>query len=79
MEDKFALIKKRFGSPDESEGSKSIIVNGKIHKEMRDHCRFSKKKIGGLTEDLISLYLSNPSEIEKLIDAMNKKKQEGGK
>jgi len=76
MEDKFALMKKKFGPPDESEGSKSIIVNGKIHKEMRDHCRFSKKKIGGLTEDLISLYLSNPNEVQKLIDAL---KKEGSK
>jgi hypothetical protein len=73
MEDKFALMKKKFGPPDESEGSKSIIVNGKIHKEMRDHCRFHKKKIGGLTEDLISFYLTNPDEVQKLIDSSRKK------
>jgi hypothetical protein len=72
MEDKFALMKKKLGPPSEDEGSKSIIVNGKIHKEMRDHCRFNKKKIGGLTEDLISLYLSNPEEIQKLIDGSKK-------
>lgn len=79
MQDKMSLMRKKFGPPEEPEGSKSIIVNGKVHKQMRDHCRFSKKKIGGLTEDLISLYLSNPTEIEKLIDEMKKKEQEGSK
>jgi predicted lactoylglutathione lyase len=76
MEDKFALMKKKLGPQEEDEPSKSIIVNGKIHKQMREHCRFQKKKIGGLTEDLISLYLSNPEEVQKLIDSM---KKSGGK
>lgn len=77
MQDKLSLMKKKFASPEEPEGSKSIIVNGKVHKQMRDHCRFQKKKIGGLTEDLILLYLSNPDAIQKLIDDLNKVKEAG--
>jgi len=53
--------------------SKSIIIDGDIHKQYRDYCRGKGIKIGTMTEDLIKLYLSNPKSFQKLIDE-NKEK-----
>jgi len=48
--------------------SKSVIINGQLHSEMKKYCMGSKRKIGGIIENLIRLYLSNPKETENLMD-----------
>ena len=76
MDDKFELMRKKLaGEPIERkrksnpDDPKAILIDGKLHKRYRDYCRFQKKKIGGLTEDLIELYLSKPDEIQNLINS----------
>ena len=48
--------------------SKSIIIDGKLHADMKHYCMGSKRKIGGVIENLIKLYLSDPKSVENLID-----------
>lgn len=48
--------------------SKSVIIDGQLHAKMKNYCMGSKRKIGGVIENLIKLYLANPKEIENLID-----------
>lgn len=55
----------------EENKSKSVIVDGALHASMKKYCTGTKRKIGGLIEDLIKLYLSNPKEIQKQIDKLN--------
>lgn len=54
--------------PKKNSDSKSVIINGKIHAEMKHFCKGGNRKLGGVIENLIRLYLSNPREIENLID-----------
>lgn len=51
--------------------SKSVIIDGLIHGEMKKHCIVTRKKIGGVIEDLLKLYLSNPKELQKQVDNLN--------
>jgi len=48
--------------------SKSVIIDGELHAKMKNYCMGRKRKIGGIIENLIKLYLDNPKEIENLID-----------
>jgi len=47
---------------------KSIIIDGNIHNRFKMLCKGKSMKIGGVIEDLIQLYLSNPRELQKMID-----------
>jgi hypothetical protein len=51
--------------------SKSVIIDGALHARMKNYCTGTKRKIGGVIEDLIKLYLSNPKELQKQIDNLN--------
>lgn len=48
--------------------SKSVIIDGQLHAQMKKYCTGTKRKIGGVIENLIRLYLANPKETENLID-----------
>lgn len=48
--------------------SKSVIINGDVHGKFKLFCKGKSLKIGGVIEDLIKLYLSDPKHIQKLID-----------
>jgi len=53
--------------------SKSIIVDGTLHNQLKKFCRSKGLKIGSLIEDLIKLYLNNPKIIQKNIDELKDK------
>jgi hypothetical protein len=48
--------------------SKSVIIDGDVHGRFKLFCKGKSLKIGGVIEDLINLYLDNPSQIRKLIE-----------
>lgn len=48
--------------------SKSVIINGDVHGDFKLFCKGKSLKIGGVIEDLIKLYLSDPNRVQKLID-----------
>jgi len=50
--------------------SKSIIVDGDLHNQLKKFCRNKGLKIGSLIENLIRLYLNNPKAIQKNIDEL---------
>jgi len=47
---------------------KSVIIDGELHGEFKLLCKGKSLKIGGVIEDLIRLYLSDPRGIQKVID-----------
>lgn len=47
---------------------KSVIIDGDLHQRFKLLCKGKSLKIGGVIEDLISLYLNNPRELQKMID-----------
>jgi len=47
---------------------KSIIVDGDLHYKFKMRCKSRNLKIGAVIEDLIRLYLTDPREIEKVIE-----------
>ena len=49
---------------------KSIIIDGKLHSQFKMLCKGKSMKIGGVIEDLIRMYLKNPKDVQKAIDAM---------
>ena len=50
---------------------KSIIIDGDLHYKFKVLCKGKNLKIGGVIENLIELYLSNPKKIQDLIDSLN--------
>ena len=52
--------------------SKSIIIDGNLHNRFKLLCKGKSLKIGGVIEDLISLYLDNPKKIQDLIEDTKK-------
>jgi hypothetical protein len=50
--------------------SKSVIINADTHGDFKTYCKGKSLKIGGVIEDLIKLYLSDPRTIQKLIDSL---------
>lgn len=61
-------ITKNEAKSEKKSTSKSVIIDGQLHAKMKKYCIGSKRKIGGVIENLIRLYLSNPKETENLID-----------
>lgn len=53
--------------------SKSVIINGEIHTQFKTFCKGKSLKIGGVIEDLITLYLTDPKRIDKLIEEIKEK------
>ena len=47
---------------------KSVIIDGELHGKFKLLCKGKSLKIGGVIEDLIELYLSDPRGIQKVID-----------
>lgn len=47
---------------------KSVIIDGELHGQFKLLCKGKSLKIGGVIEDLIRLYLSDPRGIQKVID-----------
>lgn len=47
---------------------KSVIIDGKLHTELKKICKGKKLKIGGVIEDLINLFINNPKEIQSMIE-----------
>ena len=47
---------------------KSVIIDGELHGKFKLLCKDKSLKIGGVIEDLIELYLSDPRGIQKVID-----------
>jgi len=49
---------------------KSVIIEGKLHNDFKILCKGKSLKIGGVIEDLISLYLNDPKKIQGLIEEL---------
>jgi len=47
---------------------KSVIIDGNLHYDFKVFCKGKSMKIGGVIENLIRLYLSDPKSVEKMID-----------
>ena len=47
---------------------KSIIIDGELHNRFKILCKGKSLKIGGVVENLISLYLTDPKKIQKMIE-----------
>ena len=47
---------------------KSVIIDGNLHNSFKLLCKGKSMKIGGVIEDLIGLYLSNPKEVQRMIE-----------
>lgn len=47
---------------------KSIIIDGNLHYNFKIMCKGKSLKIGGVIEDLITLYLDNPKKIHLMIE-----------
>lgn len=47
---------------------KSVIIGGNLHSRFKILCKGKSLKIGGVIEDLITLYLNNPKKIQTLIE-----------
>jgi len=47
---------------------KSVIIDGELHGRFKLLCKGKSLKIGGVIEDLISLYLDDPKKIQVLIE-----------
>ncbi len=51
---------------------KSIIIEGNLHSRFKLFCKGRSLKIGGVIEDLISIYLDEPKKIQSMIDESKK-------
>jgi hypothetical protein len=49
---------------------KSIIIDGELHGRFKMLCRGKSMKIGGVIEDLIRAYLSDPNGMQQVINAV---------
>lgn len=47
---------------------KSVIIDGELHGRFKMLCKGKSLKIGGVLEELITLYLTNPKEIQSMIE-----------
>ena len=47
---------------------KSIIIDGNLHYNFKIMCKGKSLKIGGVIEDLITLYLNDPKKIQIMIE-----------
>ncbi len=53
-------------------GSKSVIINAALHASLKNHCVGSSRKMGGVIENLIKLYLSDIKKIQEEMDNLTK-------
>jgi hypothetical protein len=51
--------------------SKSVIIDGDIHSKLKTFCAGKNLKMGGVIENLISLYLKDYKNVQKQIDSLN--------
>jgi len=56
---------------------KSVIIDGGLHNRFKLLCKGKSLKIGGVIEDLITLYLNNPKKIQVLIEESKEINYEG--
>ena len=49
---------------------KSVIIDGELHGKFKLLCKGKSLKIGGVLEDLIELYLTNPKKIQGMIEEL---------
>jgi len=49
---------------------KSVIIEGNLHSRFKLLCKGKSLKIGGVIEDLISLYLDNTKKIQTMIEEL---------
>jgi len=47
---------------------KSIIIDGNLHYKFKTMCKGKSLKIGGVIENLITLYLNDPKKIHSMIE-----------
>ena len=47
---------------------KSVIIDGRLHGKFKLLCKGKSLKIGGVIEDLIFLYLTDPKKTQELIE-----------
>ena len=47
---------------------KSVIIDGTLHSRFKLLCKGKSLKIGGVIEDLIELYLTDPKKTQELIE-----------
>jgi hypothetical protein len=47
---------------------KSIIIDGELHHKFKVFCKGKNLKIGGVAENLITLYMDRNLEIRKLLE-----------
>ena len=47
---------------------KSVIIDGNLHGKFKMLCKGKSLKIGGVLEDLIGLYLTDPKKIQGMIE-----------
>jgi len=47
---------------------KSVIIDGRLHGKFKLLCKGKSLKIGGVLEDLIFLYLTDPKKTQDLIE-----------
>ena len=55
---------------------KSVIIEGNLHNKFKILCKGKSLKIGGVIEDLITLYINNPKKIQMLIEESKEIKYE---
>ena len=51
--------------------SKSVIIDGDVHSQLKSLCAGKNLKMGGVIENLIRLYLKDYKNVQKLIDNLN--------
>lgn len=47
---------------------KSVIIDGQLHARFKLLCKGKNLKIGAVIEDLIRLFLTNPKEVQSMIE-----------
>lgn len=53
---------------------KSIIIDGNLHYKFKVLCKGKSLKIGGVVEDLISIYIDNPKKVQNIIEEIKENK-----
>lgn len=51
--------------------SKSVIIDGDVHSQLKSLCAGKNLKMGGVIENLIRLYLKDYKNVQKQIDNLN--------
>jgi len=67
MKNKFTINMKELLTLNETK-PKSVIIEGNLHQRFKLLCKGKSLKIGGVIEDLITLYLDDPKKIQGLIE-----------